>query len=503
MPVPDEEERLGALFSYFENALAGIYQTSPDGRFLNVNPAFAHLLGHASPEALTEAVANAALLYVQTGRREEFRQILEAEGQVSQWESEFHRADGSRIWVSENARAIRGADGGLLRFDGTVEDITARKRAEEAVQHAHDELEARVRTRTNELALLNGTLRQQIAERDAAEAGVRRSESKFRALIENAQDLATILTPEGTVLYQSPSVRHVLGWPANQASGANLFEHGRVHPDDHASFRELLARCAQGSAGQARGEVRVRHRDGSWRRLESIGSALPPDSPVVGIVVNSRDITGRRRTELEHQARTRQQTAIAELGRFALGEPALPAIFDKAAELVARALEVTLTTVTEKTPDGARLLIRAGTGWTEGIVGHALVENWRPLLPDGRRSEEPLVVEDLRLQPECAVLPLVPARDAPVSAVSVVVRGDNEAVRHALRDVLGAAPVQRAGCHLPANGGRPALHDHPQQAPRNGLARDRRPLPACRRQYPRHGLPSHPARGRPGFGAVR
>ena len=412
--------------SIFENALEGIYQTQPDGRFLNVNPAFARLLGYASPAALTESIPDAALLYVDAGRRAEFRRALEAEGSVNHWESQFYRANGARIWVSENARAIRDADGLLLRFEGTVEDISARKLAEDAIQHAHEELEARVRSRTAELALLNGTLRQQIAERDAAEANSRRSESKFRALIENAQDLITILTPDGTVLYQSPSVQHVLGCPADEASGINLFEHGHIHPDDHGPFREMLARFAQGDASYVRSEVRLRHRDGSWRLLESIGSALPSDSPLVGIVINSRDITDRRRTELEHLARTRQQTAIAELGRCALDGPELPAIFDKAAELVARALEITLTTVTEITPDGTHLLIRAGTGWAEGTVGHALVENWRPLRSDGRHHEEPLVIEDLRLQPECRVQPLVPADEAPVSAASVVVWGDGE-----------------------------------------------------------------------------
>ena len=412
--------------SIFENALEGIYQTLPDGRFLNVNPALARLLGYPSPEALTDAVPDAALLYVRAARREEFRRLMEAEGAVSQWESQFHRADGTRIWISENARAIRDAGGRLLRFEGTVEDITARKLAEEAIQHTHEALEARVRSRTAELALLNGTLRQQIVERDAAEANAHRSESKFRALIENAQDLITILTPEGTVLYQSPSVQFVLGCPAEEASGINLFENGHIHPDDRAPFRTMLARFAQGEASHVRSEVRLRHRDGSWRRLESIGSALPSDSPVPGIVINSRDITERRRTELEHQARTRQQTAMAELGRCALDEPELQTIFDRAAELVARALEVPLTTVMEMTGDGGQLLIRAGTGWAGGIVGHARVENWRPCRSDGRREEEPLVIGDLRLHPEYRRPPLAPTDEVPVSVASVVVRGDGE-----------------------------------------------------------------------------
>ena len=329
--------------------------------------------------------------------------------------------------MTENARAIRDPDGVLLRYEGTVEDITARKMTEDAIQRAHEELEDRVRSRTAELALLNGTLRQQIAEREAAEANARRSESKFRALIENAQDLITIITPDGTVLYQSPSVLHVLGCPAEEATGVNVFRDSCIHADDREPFRQQLEQFAHGNPSYVHSEVRFRHRDGTWRLLESISSALGPDSPVVGVIINSRDITGRRLAELEHQARTRQQTAMAELGRCALDGLELRAIFDKATELVAWALEVSLTTVTEVMPGGTHLLIRAGTGWQEGVVGHALVENWRPLSPDGRCSEEPLVIDDLRLRPECKVLPMIASADKPpVSAVSVTLRRGDE-----------------------------------------------------------------------------
>ena len=411
--------------SIFENALEGIYQTLPDGRFLNVNPAFAHILGYASPKALTETVDNAALLFVHEGRRDEFRRCMDTEGTVANWESQLYRSNGSRVWITENARAIRDADGLLLRYEGTIEDITARKMSEAAIQRAHDELEERVRARTAELAMLNGTLRQQVAEREAAEAVTRRSESKFRALIENAQDLITILTPEGTILYQSPSAEPLLGCSVEHAVGLNVFERDRLHPDDREPLQRMLAQFADGKANHVRIELRLRHRDGSWRLLESISSLLPPDSPIVGVVINSRDITARRQAEIENAARTRQQTAMAELGRCALQGGELQTIFERAAELVAQALEIQLTTVTELTPDGSRLLIRAGTGWKPGVVSEAFVKPWRAFLPANKEVEAPLVIDDLRLNPDYTERPLV-ATDGrpPVSAVSVVVRRD-------------------------------------------------------------------------------
>ncbi len=192
--LADAESRYRSIF---ENAVEGIYQSLPGGGFLSVNPALARLLGYPSPEAMLADLRDPACLYVEKERRAEFEARIRSEGELAGWESEAYRADGTRLWIAEYARAIRGPDGAVVRYEGTFEDITARKTAEEALQRARDELEDRVRDRTAELALLNGTLRQHILERERAEATARRSESKFRALIENAQDLISVLTPDG------------------------------------------------------------------------------------------------------------------------------------------------------------------------------------------------------------------------------------------------------------------------------------------------------------------
>ena len=127
-------------------------------------------------------------------------------------------------------------DGRLLSYDGTVEDITERRAVADALQRSREELEDRVHERTAEFALFNGTLLQQIAERERAEENARRSETKFRALIENAQDLTSIVTPEGVVLYLTPSVEHILGYPADDLIGCNAFERF-MHPDDREALR--------------------------------------------------------------------------------------------------------------------------------------------------------------------------------------------------------------------------------------------------------------------------
>ena len=389
----------------------------------------ARLLGYTSPEAMLAALSDPAVLYVEPERRAEFEARIRAEGELAGWESEAFRADGSRLWISEYARAIRGADGVVVRYEGTFEDITARKTAEEALQRARDELEDRVRERTAELAMLNGTLRQHIMEREIAEVTTRRSESKFRALIENAQDLISVLTPDGISLYQSPSIEHLLGFPPDELLGRNIFE-DLLHPDDRPAVERATKSIVENGEHYVRIEVRCRHRDGSWRLLESIGSSTPPDSPVIGLVVNSRDITERRRAELEHEARNREQSAIAELGRYALDDRSLQDIFDKATALVAQALQVPFCTVTERLPGDVKLRVSAGVGWREGVVRGAEVDNWRTKLPGASKPatvEEPLIVTDLETSlGRGYLLPAADGLGTPRSAVSVVVHCDGE-----------------------------------------------------------------------------
>jgi PAS domain S-box-containing protein len=117
--------------SIFENTIEGIFQTTPEGRFITVNPALARIHGYASPEEMIAAVADIARqLYVEPQRRAEFIRLLQEKEVVSEFESQVYRKDGSIIWISENARAIRDPNGRLVGYEGTVIDVTERKRAQ-------------------------------------------------------------------------------------------------------------------------------------------------------------------------------------------------------------------------------------------------------------------------------------------------------------------------------------------------------------------------------------
>src|SRR5215213_4563955 len=125
--------------SIFENAVEGIFQTTVDGKFLTANPALARMFGYASPEELLEVISDIGdQLYVEPGRREEFYRLALRDGFVSGFEVQMLRKDGSPVWASINARAVYDDDGDIAGYEGTVEDITGRKRAEEALREIRE-----------------------------------------------------------------------------------------------------------------------------------------------------------------------------------------------------------------------------------------------------------------------------------------------------------------------------------------------------------------------------
>ena len=129
--------------SIFENAAEGIYQTTIEGQYLSANPALARIYGYASPEELIECLKNIATqLYVDPNRRSEFMATIEDYDAAFNFESRVYRKDGSIIWISENARAVRSETGKLLLYEGIVEDITQRKEAEEALRGEQERSES-------------------------------------------------------------------------------------------------------------------------------------------------------------------------------------------------------------------------------------------------------------------------------------------------------------------------------------------------------------------------
>ena len=121
--------------SIFENAVEGIFQSSPDGRYITANPALARIYGYSFAEEVTANFTDIEhQLYIDPNRRAEFVRLMEKYGSVSEFESQIYRRDGSIVWISEKAYVVLDEQGKLLYYEGLIEDITQRKQTEEELR---------------------------------------------------------------------------------------------------------------------------------------------------------------------------------------------------------------------------------------------------------------------------------------------------------------------------------------------------------------------------------
>jgi PAS domain S-box-containing protein len=187
-------------------------------------------------------------------------------------QEDFARIVGNPGEPQQSTFRIRHRDGSYRVFENTGRTLSPTSAAEGVLAFGRD-----------------------MTQRRAAEEALQRSEERWRAMLDNAHDIVTILTPDGRMGYQSPAVTRVLGYTAEELEGHSAFDY--MHPDDAPAVAAELGRvlAAPGSVGYA--AYRFRHKDGAWRHLEAFGRTLSPTSPAEGVVANVRDITERRAAE--------------------------------------------------------------------------------------------------------------------------------------------------------------------------------------------------------------
>lgn len=172
--------------SIFENALEGIYQSTPEGRFMSANPALARILGYDSPEDLMESVTDISQqLYVNPETRNELLEQVHTHGSVSSFEAEMYRKDGSRIWASFYARPIYDQNQHLALLEGILEDVTDRKLAEEAL---------------------------------------RLSEERYRSLVENIDIGVTLVNSHHSIVMTNAAQARISGVPVSEILGKKCYE---------------------------------------------------------------------------------------------------------------------------------------------------------------------------------------------------------------------------------------------------------------------------------------
>jgi diguanylate cyclase (GGDEF)-like protein/PAS domain S-box-containing protein len=162
----------------------------------------------------------------------------------------------------------------------------------------------------------NRRLVEQAGTEQALMENLRRSQERYRSLVQNSADVNMIVAADGTVQYESSAVERVLGYRSEDRHGHSAFEF--IHTDDVARAHQLLADVLRSPGAQALGELRIRHADGSWRVIEVTGKNLLHDPAVAGLVINYRDVTMRKELEdeLRHQAFHDSLTGLANRALF-------------------------------------------------------------------------------------------------------------------------------------------------------------------------------------------
>ena len=225
--------------------------SDPQGHHFYHNKAFANLFEY-TPEELEAAGGGPAVFANKNIARKIFSAIMS--GKSWNGEVEMISKSGRRFIALERADAIKDDDGKIVGLIGVQTDITERKRMEEELQ---------------------------------------RKERYFHALIEGTSEGIMVLNRGGTILYESQGCLRLLGYTAEERIGHKVFD--PIHQDDMESVSAIFNQLASGLP--ARGELRARHKDGSWHIIEATLINLLDDPAVEGIVVNLRDVTERKRME--------------------------------------------------------------------------------------------------------------------------------------------------------------------------------------------------------------
>jgi sigma-B regulation protein RsbU (phosphoserine phosphatase) len=261
------EERYRGIF---ENSVAGIFQTSPEGTYLDVNPALTRIYGYGSREEMMSKISDIArILYVDPNRRAEFVRLMRDQGIVQDFEAQIYRKDGSIIWISENARSVKDAQGNIIFYEGMVEDITARKEAEEKLRF---------------------------------------SELRFRSIWQKSFEGMRLTDEQGIMLAVNPAFCQIVGLPEAELVGRPYTAIYSPNEDVAEMMQKYQKRFAEKKIEMLL-ERHVSFRTGKTVDVELSNSFIEMEEGRWMLLSLVRDVTVRK------QAEERERKANAELAR--------------------------------------------------------------------------------------------------------------------------------------------------------------------------------------------
>ncbi|MBN2138062.1 MAG: PAS domain S-box protein [Sedimentisphaerales bacterium] len=415
------EEALEQHRSIFENTVIGLYRTTPDGRILAANPALVRMLGYSSFGELARRNLEDEG-FAADGSRAEFKRLMEEQEEIVGLESRWIRRDGSKLFVRESSRVIRDTGGNILFYEGTVEDITDRKKAEDAlkeseekfrtlaeqspnmifinrggrivyVNHRFEEvmgysreelcseefdfmvtiapesrgvvseyfkehmrgrdvapyeyalvssggrrieaiLTSRLISYGGETAIL-GTITD-ITERKRAERAIRRSEEKYRTMVEDSEQGVTLIK-NGCMVFANRAAERMLGYGLDELSKFSPEEtKALIHPDDRERVVKHMEARLSGQASAEQLEYRILRKDGKIRWV-SVTASLSGSNEDFTIQTYNTDITDRKRAEealRDSEARLKSIFRVAPVGIGVVSNRVLMEVNDRVCEML-------------------------------------------------------------------------------------------------------------------------------------------------------------------------
>ncbi len=251
--IEKRQEQYRQLVEYANDI---IIQTDSEGRILYVNPAAERITGYRSEELIGRRYDEFIHPEQRKPQIKLYSQQVAAGNPIAYYELPLIGKNGSEIWVGQTLTLIL-KNGKITGLHSIARDITAQRRLERAI---------------------------------------RKRERNFRTLIENSMDLISIVASDGIILYQSPSSERVLGYHPSDLIGETISAY--IHPDDTDAFRAVYDVSDDNAGTPYRPvEYRLRHADGGWRTLESLGKTIRDEEGVTAVILNSRDVTDKKLAE--------------------------------------------------------------------------------------------------------------------------------------------------------------------------------------------------------------
>jgi PAS domain S-box-containing protein len=238
-----------------------VWVADEKGEIAYVSPSVQRLLGYTVDEMMKLRIRD----LLTPDSAEQARRLIKSQMEIGARQSKYAdlsltlehiRKDGSTVWAEVKLSFLLDKKGNFSGIMGASRDVTARRKAEEAL---------------------------------------RRSEEYFRALIENASDAIVIINGDGTMRYESPSIERMLGYRFEERAGRSAFEN--IHPDHRQNVIDIFTQLLQEPGGVRQTEILLRDKNGAWHTVEAIGKNLLDNPSVGGVVANLRDITERRKAE--------------------------------------------------------------------------------------------------------------------------------------------------------------------------------------------------------------